>query len=203
MRSFYQGRNDSVLPDEPNGLFDKLYSVAVHRLMLVAFLDQVFVGERTSVVAATENFESRAGRTTDCYLGNLSRMLTMSREHGLFFILANQPATSAAPYPHVVAEREPLRGRTYAAEAAAIRDRIDQGEDVTSFEYSLMIHPRLMQRLAQWAADNEATFVDVMSALDQSRHLLLSWVHVHPDANKIMSAELAKPLLAKFCTLGG
>lgn len=200
--TFYQGRNDSVLPDEPDGLFDKLYSVAVHRLMLVAFLDQAFVGERTSVVAATEKFEPRAERTTEYYLGNLSRILSMSREHGFFFIVANQQATSAAPYPRAAAEREPLRGRTYAVEAAEIRERIERDEDVTSFEYSLLIHQRLMQRLAAWATDNEVPFVDVMSALDQQRHLLLSWVHLHPEANKIIAAELAKPLLAKFCPSG-
>ncbi|TPV92813.1 MAG: hypothetical protein B7733_23775 [Myxococcales bacterium FL481] len=197
--TFYQGRNDSVLPDEPAGVLEKLYAVTVHRFMLVAFLDQLLVGERTSVVAASEKFEPRAERTTQYYLGNLDDVLAVSREHNVLLVVANQQATSAAPYPRAAPEREPLRGRTYAAEAAEIRKRIEHNETVTSFEYSLLIHQRLMQRLAVWAQTNQVPFVDVMSALDHDRHLLLSWVHLHPEANKVIAAELAKPLLDEFC----
>jgi hypothetical protein len=54
-----------------------------------------------------------------------------------------------------------------------------------------------MHDLKQWAEKNNVPFV--IGALDQDRHYLLSWVHLHPEANRVVAAKLADPILKQFC----
>ena len=199
--TFYQGRNDSVWNSTTKypSLSAKLYSVAVHRFIFVALLDQILVGERESITASSANLETRVRTVNANYLGNLERIRKAAAENEIFFVVANQQATSAAPYPRVEMERLKLKSVTYQDEAGAIKKRIAAGGDVDTFEYSFLVHHEMMQALETWALEKQLTFVDVIGALNQDRHYLLSWVHVHPMGNKIIAANLAEPILKKMC----
>ena len=72
------------------------------------------------------------------------------------------------------------------------------GEEITQFEYSLLVHERLMTDLEAWAVRHGVPFVDVITALNQDRHYLLSWVHLHPKANKQIAARLAEKILTQL-----
>ena len=56
-----------------------------------------------------------------------------------------------------------------------------------------------MQNLADWALRQNVPFVDVIAALDQDRQNLLSWVHLTPQANRVIAEKLAEPILSGFC----
>ena len=198
--TFYEGRNDSVLNERyASGVFVKIYSVLIHRLLFVAFADQALFGSRESITSAGMAFEPYAQVRSEFFLGNLERIRAATESSGALFIVANQQAAAAPGGPISSAERAARKGVTLASEAADVRRRFDAGEEVYSFEYSLLVHERLMRDEAIWAAEKQVTFVDVISALDQDRDLLLSWVHLHPRANTVVAETVAEPLLDRFC----
>lgn len=197
--TFYEGRNDSGWRPEPDGFLDKAYSVLVHRLLCVAFLDQALVGDRLSVTAPNLNFEAFARDRSEEFLRNLSVMRRMCEEHDILLIVASQQATGRSPFPRTEVERLPMRGVTYPQEVAEVRERFDAGKEITSYEFSFLVHDRLMSDLRAWAGREDVPFVDVIGALDQDRHHLLTWVHLHPEGNKIVARELANAILNKLC----
>lgn len=197
--TFYEGRNDSTLAADRGGPVERAYAVATRRLLLVALVDQLLVGERVSLTDPTLKFEPYAAERSGVFLGHVARILDAARARKIVFVAANQQATSRSPLPHDQEDRLKLKGVTYAQETGEIRRRLDRGERVSSFEYSLLVHQRLMQDLRQWAERERLPFVDVIDALDQDRHLLLSWVHLHPDANRVIATRFAEALQRQFC----
>ena len=59
--TFYQGRNDSHLPDKPpTGILSKAYTRMIDHLLLAALIDQAVIGERVSLTDGTVKFEIRS-----------------------------------------------------------------------------------------------------------------------------------------------
>ena len=200
--TFYEGRNDSVLERQPGSVFKKLHSVLVHRLLLAAFIDQVVVGERVSLTDPSLKLGALADERSRIFLRNMTTMLEAGQKNGFQLIVASQQATSKSAIPGAVQERMTLRGISFDTEVGEIQRRMEGNEHVNAFEYSLLIHHRLMADLRQWAKKRSVPFVDVIGALDQDRHYLLSWVHLHPDANRVVATKLAEPIMSRFCTAG-
>ncbi len=201
--TYYEGRNDSMISRQYETRFDKFRSVLVHRLLLIAFIDQVLVGERVSIVEDSLQLEVLATERSRVFLKNMETILNASRKAGISFIVANEQATSRSPVPTAVQERLLLRGVSFEAEAEKIRRKMKEKKNVTDFEFTLLIHQRMMQELQQWANQQGVPFVDVIGALNQDRHYLLSWVHLHPEANRVVAAKLSEPILQKFCASAG
>jgi hypothetical protein len=197
--TLYEGRNESMMTHTSETFWEKVYAVLIHRVLLIAFIDQAISGSRVSVTSAAAQFDVHAKDVRKHFLGNVGKLLQTARAHGVELIIANQQATGAAPYPRVAAERELLRGVTYQEETRRIREKMKANEATTTFEYSLLVHEHMMNGLESWAKENQVTFVDVMGALDADRQYLLSWVHLHPNANRVVASKLAEPILAKFC----
>ena len=198
--TFYEGRNDSVVwSPGGGGWLGNLYTAALHRSILLALVDQIVNQDSSFLTSAAYDFEALAERRSRFFLANLSRILEACRARHAQMIVANQQASAAAWYPRPPAEREAMRGVTYRDETQAIHQRLARGEPVSLFEYSLLVHERLMQNLADWAGREQVPFVDVIAALDQDRQNLLSWVHLTPQANRVIAEKLAEPIERGFC----
>jgi hypothetical protein len=59
-----------------------------------------------------------------------------------------------------------------------------------------LVHAHLMDALRVWAATNDVELVDAVALLDDRRDWLVSWVHLHPDANRVIGNALAAQILA-------
>ncbi|MBI5659091.1 MAG: SGNH/GDSL hydrolase family protein [Nitrosomonadales bacterium] len=197
--TFYEGRNDSTMTGNPEGVIGKLYAKLVNRLLLVAFIDQTIIGERVSLTDPSVKLEPLMNERSRFFLASLTALLDASRNAGSKFIVVSQQATSRSPLPGAKHERLNLRGVTYDQEAGEISRRMAAKKEVTTYEYSLLVHQRLMKDMKQWAEKQNVPFVDVIGALDQDRHYLLSWVHLHPEANRVIAAKLSEPILRQFC----
>lgn len=197
--TLYEGRNDSTVAKKINGVWDKAYAVMVHRLLLVAFIDQTLVGERVSLTDPSLQLGPQAEQRSRAYFDKLTTIFEAAQKAGIKLIVASQQATSKSPLPGAVQERLALRGVTYAEEAESIRRRMERNGDVTAYEFSFLVHQRLMQDLKPWAEKRGVPFVDVISALDKDRHYLLSWVHLHPEANRVIAAKYSEAILNQFC----
>jgi lysophospholipase L1-like esterase len=200
--TFYEGRNDSALPRSAGGAWQKVHSVLVNRLLLAAFIDQVVVGERAAVTSPNLQVGPLANERSRMFLAQMDRILEASRKANVKVIVASQQATSRSPLPGAKDERLTLRGVTYAQEAGRIRERLARKEPISSYEQALLVHQRLMTDLEAWAQREKLAFVDVIGALDQDRHHLLSWVHLHPEANRVVARKLADEILRQTCRRG-
>jgi len=197
--TFYEGRNDSTLDRKREGRLERLYSVLVNRVLLVAFIDQIVLGERVSLTDPSLKLGPLSEQLSRGLLRNLTAILEASRKAGALLIVASQQATSRSALPGAQLERVALRGTTFDQEADEIARRLERRESVTFLEFSLLVHRRLMQDMKQWAERNAVPFVDIIGTLDQHRHYLLSWVHLHPEANRMVAAKLSEPILQRYC----
>ena len=50
-----------------------------------------------------------------------------------------------------------------------------------------------------WADRNAVPFVDIIAALDRRRDVLVSWVHLNADGNRLVADALANEIAAHAC----
>ena len=91
------------------------------------------------------------------------------------------------------------------AKSWQVRRRIADSEKVTAQEVSFYIHSILMRDLEAWAGRAGVPFVDMIHELDQNRDVLVSWVHLSAEGNRMIADRLASEILAspaarEWCT---
>lgn len=202
--TFYEGVNDAGIFEEatqtPGG-----WQAIGERSLLVRVLGQ-FLAPSLKPDHWTDAFAARRSRE---FLANLEVIARAAEEHGVRFLVATQQAKSK------LFEAAALRGVTYAQEVALVREKFERGEigpkavavgprnpvlEVVSHmdpARILLVHDRLMRDLRAWAPQRGVELVDVQAALDQRRDLILTWVHLAPEANRIVAAALAEAILAE------
>jgi hypothetical protein len=198
--TFYEGINDASLRRERHHLRRSLrrwallrgvYRVLRDHLMIVRVADEVVRphARRYSREEVAAHGEGRAER----FLGNLDRIRTECAARGIRFLVATQQANALAR-----SGRE-LRGWTYADEERELRDRLAAGESVDVYGLAFLTHADLMRALRDWAARHDVTLVDVVAALDDRRDVLVNWVHLTPEGNRMVAQAFAPVILATTC----
>lgn len=203
--TFYEGRNDSavvgiggppVRARDPS-LGEWIAEAMRERLLLVHFASHVrHSGKQFRIETLSEELVAPIERD---YVSHLSELEAICRERGIRFVVANQQASSQPGFGLPAAEREHMKGVRLADEVETIRAKMQRNELIGIDEISLLIHARLQASLEAWARENEVPFVDVIGLLDEDRHLLLSWVHLHPEANRRIAQALAGEILPATC----
>ncbi len=103
----------------------------------------------------------------------------------------NQQKKSTSWWPSSAGYRERMRNLTYQQELAQTWARAAIDDSLTNFELSMLVHGQMMEALRGWAQAKRVPFVDIIGLLDHDRHLLLSYVHLHPEANRMIAKQLA------------
>lgn len=214
--TFYEGANDAATIEPREGhVADRWREALVHESLLVAFLDRLF--------PATDATDARwwwsdeqAERRSRAFVANLERLRALCREHGIDLVVATQQFRST------LIPLEELRGVTYQQELEVVRDKLRRGEigpdalPVTEKTFELrtqavddtgmrmiatlhppramLVHARLMDAMRAWARASDVPLVDVIVELDGRRDLLINWVHLRPEANRIVAAALARTI---------
>ena len=68
---------------------------------------------------------------------------------------------------------------------------VEEGEWVSRFDLSMIRHRRLIAELDALAEREDLSVVDNITLLDDKRHLLASWVHLQPEANRLLAGAFA------------
>jgi len=191
--TLYEGVNDSK-----DAFFESRYGgpwQALRRRVLT--LD--FLGHLLAPTGPTRSDEWReqvAARRSEVFLANLTTLLEECRRRHIRLIVATQQAHS------LMLEREKLRGLTYAEEVEWVKARLGSQESSTTggelgaaMAQVFLIHARLMHDLREWARTHDVDLVDLIAVLDQRRDLLVSWVHLYPEANRMVAEALAAEIL--------
>jgi lysophospholipase L1-like esterase len=200
--TFYEGINDASLRRERHHLRRSLrrwaplrsaYRVLRDHLMIVRVADEVVRphARRYSRADAAAHAEGRAAR----FLANLDRIRSECDARGIRLLVATQQANALAR-----TGRE-LRGWTYADEERELRGRLAAGDTIDVYGLAFLTHAELMRALRDWAAQHEVELVDVVAALDERRDVLVNWVHLRPEGNRMVAETFAPIILAPLALI--
>jgi lysophospholipase L1-like esterase len=195
--TFYEGINDSAF-DKPKKAkppwrrrLASAFRMVREHFVVAAFVQEYLRSEvRRFSAAAVERH--RQGRS-EAFLGNLAALHDECRAHGITLIVANQQGTS------LLVPRKELRGVTYAEEQQLVERKLALQGHVDTKELNFLTHRILMHDLAAWAAANGVPFVDIITALDRRRDVLVSWVHLTAEGNRLIAHELAEAIRPLLC----
>jgi lysophospholipase L1-like esterase len=192
--TFYEGANDSRIQDPGTSWsFSEKALVRLNETSLLAhYISYLVKGREGSNIQKYS--EEYARIRSDHFIRNINEIYETATANDTLFIVANQQRKSYS------IEREDLQGVTFQQELDMVQAKYAQGEELESYEASFLIHEQIMNDLESWASQNQVTFVDMMELLDGDRQLLLSWVHLHADANRRIAEAFAKVILQKKCS---
>jgi hypothetical protein len=194
--TFYEGINDSSF-DKPKlrsawrKALARVYRAVREHVVTAAFIEEVMRSDvRTFSVADVERH--RAGRS-ERFLANLSRLLEDCRSIDATLIVANQQARS------LLVRREELAGVNYEREGDLVERKLAEQGFLTTKELNFLAHRDLMRDLRVWAASNEVPFVDIIAALDSRRDVLVSWVHLNAEGNRMIAQSFVDAIRVRAC----
>jgi lysophospholipase L1-like esterase len=204
--TFYEGVNDAAIVNPPTDAFSRGIQWLAERVLTVQLLTYLFPVES----GTAEHMWSHevAAERSSVFLENLEKLRSECAARGITFIVATQQVKSG------ILPAEKLRGVTYAEELALIdaaRKKHEVGPGATGIAVTdlqkmgswldparvFTVHAHLMADMLVWANEKKVPVADVRTALDERRDLLVSWVHLHPDANRIVAETLADAILAQ------
>jgi lysophospholipase L1-like esterase len=204
--TFYEGVNDAAIVNPPTDAFSRGLQWLAERLLSVQLLSYMLPNDS----GAAEHMwsEEVAAARSRVFLENVETLRRECEQQGVVFIVATQQVKSG------LIPVEKMRGVTYAEELDQILAARDQrrvgpgasGVAVTDLQKLsswldparvFVVHARIMTDLLAWADREKVPVADIRSALDERRELLVSWVHLHPEANHIVAETLADVILAE------
>ena len=191
--TFYEGANDSRIQD-------KALSWSFSERMLARLNDTSLLAHYISYIVKGREGSSRqkyseeyARIRSDHFIRNINEIHQTTKANDALFIVANQQRKS------YLIEREDLQGITFQKELELVQGKYARGEELESYEASFIIHDQIMKDLESWTSQNQVPFVDIIDLLDDDRQLLLSWVHLHADANRKIAEAFANVILQEKC----
>ncbi len=191
--TIYAGSNDSLLKDTSShmNLAQKIHQLLHNKLLMVNFVDYIFESKikKPNLVWDKEYAQIRS----DFFIENLAAINKAIQSQKGKLIVASQQKKS------LIIPREELEGVTYAEEQSRVRKKFNQEGNLDIFEYSFLIHQSIMDELRLWTKKNGIPYVDILDLLDKQRHLLYTYVHLHPEANSIIASAFADEILKHSC----
>lgn len=215
--TFYEGRNDSyqLHPMEFRGgdanyweqdnqpqTLERITESLNNRLLLAKLIDELITNNaRVEAEKTLEILDRVASRTSREFIRDLDTIRKIADDRNIEFIVISQQANSKSWYGLPEKERLKSKGVTYQDEVDQILSVLNAGESISGYEFNFLIHDRLMRDLETWAEEKELPYIDFIEILDKKRHLLVSWVHLHPEANKLLADAIADKIYKSSCVV--
>jgi len=205
--TFYEGINDSK-----EAILDRAYGSGLRRVSLA-----VELGRHLAAVllpaSVPDLSESVAAARRSGFFDDLEEIRRECATRGVRFIVMTQQAKS------LMVEDAQMRGLRFSDEVALVSAELEAPSRAADARLPSMlpkregtrgnprqfqalmasiflVHAHLMDALRVWAATNDVELVDAVALLDDRRDWLVSWVHLHPDANRVIGNALAAQILA-------
>lgn len=187
--TFYEGVNDT------RQLTRKLSQRLVLNLAKVSlFLRFVVhtVAEKLESFSAADVQTHSQGKA-ETFVSNVSRIAEVCNQRGIHFIVVSQQAKS-----RMFSGKE-IDRVSYEQEVNLIRQELTSGKRIRLDAMQLMIHAEINDHLRKWVETNQIPFVDMIKRMSEAkkRHTLASWVHLYPEGNRFLAAELGQEIMAQ------
>ena len=195
--TFYEGINDSSFNKAKKKAALREWVASGFRALRDRFVVFAFVQEYLRSGArrfSAAQIERHQRGRSETFLRNLALLRAECRRAGATLIVANQQTTS------LLVPREALRGVTYNGEQELVARKLESEGFVDTKELNFLTHRILMLDLAAWTSANQVPFVDIIAALDARRDVLVSWVHLNAEGNRLIADELAREIRRRFCS---
>jgi hypothetical protein len=193
--TLYAGRNDSLdtlSKEETPSTTRDIVEVLRKRLITAAFLDSLL--DLRALRVSRVDVERGAAGASRRFGEHLAAIRDECERRGILFVALSQQAASMS------IPRDRLKGVSYAAEVERVQRALDRGErPLRQHAITFLGHDRIMRDLIVWVEAEDVPYIDVRSALDEDRDVLLSWVHLGPRGNRMVAEALADDLLARTC----
>lgn len=190
----YSGNNDSLMPKPQTyqgNVLQPIYDELKNRLILIRFIDHLNIYESPKKYSAFD--ENYAMERSAVFLENLDLIYENAKSNGIHVVVANQQRKSN------LLPRKKMKGLTYQDEVTILRNKHLNGEQLSNIDVSFLIHEQIMRDLEIWSQQHAVPLVDAISSIDQNRDYLLSWVHLHANANSMIASALADKILEYAC----
>lgn len=198
--TFYEGVNDSARKTNMREtikkipLLHKAYLRIHGSLLTVKLLDSATTYRQSYTRADVKKHLSGLDQE---FVNNLSAMHSAASRDGIRFVVMTQQAQSK------LLPRSKRRGVTYDDEQAMVWEKLDDTGTVKLDERSFLAHHLLMKALRSWAEQHQVPLVDILRVLDDRRDVLLSWVHLSPEGNRMIADALADEIINQLCPTTG
>ncbi|MBU0741529.1 hypothetical protein KKG45_04420 [bacterium] len=206
--TFYEGVNDSwdspvrwrVLKNSVPGIRNRarrfpiphrFYLVLRDHFMVILLADQLF--RNRDMRFTDDDFEAHAKGKSDYFVQNLAGIRKACLQNDILFIVASQQAKS------FIVDRDDIRGMTYEQEGGIVGRKLAREHHITDHELYFLTHTKIMQAEAEWARANAVHYVDIIRTLDQRRDVLLSWVHLSAEGNRLVAEALTSEIMELMC----
>jgi lysophospholipase L1-like esterase len=197
--TFYEGINDST-PDEElgpdavpkqKGAISNAKRWAREHFVSAFLLHEITTASKELYDAA--QVEELARSRPPRFVENLDRLREECRARGIELVIGKQQARS------LMVPREEIKGVTYGDEVVRVREKLEREGHVNRLELNFLIHDRVLRAEENWAKEKGVPVADIVSALDQDRDVLVSWVHLNPRGNAMVADTYAREILARTC----
>ena len=186
--TFYEGNNDSDPPQE--WLYKSLAHAAVKKvgryLVLARFIDSLVI-QKIKIFQQSIS-EEEISRIKSNFIENISKINAICKEKKIIFVLSNQQKNST------IFDRNLLKTMTYQEEVEKIRHKLVNTGALVHPELAFLIHSDLMTEVENWAKVNKVHFVDIIKILNANRDVLVSWVHLSPEGNRMIADAFAEEI---------
>ena len=199
--TFYAGNNDSFIePDADDfSLTARIFLYLRETLLFFKYAEFLF----QRITPKDAYFGDQYSRIrASFFVENLTKLQSSVLSGGGKLLVATQQKRAKSTLgwlPDEESLRVKLAGVTYDDEISLIRAKLDSGESLSRSEVSLLYHQSIMNATRKWAEEKKVPLVDIINALDEHRNYLLTWVHLHPDGNKIVAANFAREIMDRTC----
>ena len=204
--AIYSGANDATVVRKPDGISGRFVTWLEDHFVVALLATHLF-----PVLPGAESFiwsEELAQEREQAFVANNAALAESVEAVGGKLIVVTQQVQS------LLVPTEGRRGLSYAeevdrVEAALVERGVGPGSaerpalldlekvgKIYDWSRIMLIHDRLVAAQIAWAAGAGVPVADARRALDERRDLLLTWVHLHPDGNRLVAETVADVIFA-------
>ena len=184
--TFYEGVNDTRRLRR--GAHERAFVALADHLMVLRYVVES-LWRRYETFDAEDVDHHRQGKA-EFFVEQVDAIRRTCAAHGARFLPMTQQSASLS------IGRNDLAGVSYTDERRRIQDEMSGGR-IDGYKMAFLLHGHLMDALRDWSDEEGVRLVDIVKLFDDAgrRDCLLTWVHLSPEGNRMLAAELAEHIL--------
>ena len=190
--TIYSGANNAakILDVNVESFMGPILEKLSYRFLFFKFFDNMH--DYYLTLYNLEDFNNSINAKDNSYVNDIHFIKNLCDKNSIQLILMSQQAKS------YTLNIEEMKRIPYEQELHEIRRKLKDRKYINREEITFLIHGKLMQDLNYIWTNYDIIFLDLISILNSSRDLLISWVHLSPEGNR----KIAHAIYNKLYDIG-
>ena len=186
--TIYSGVNNAakILDVNVENFIGMILDKLSYRMLSFKFIDNIH--DYYLTLYTIKDFNKSINSNRNNYIKDIRFIKDLCDKNGIVLILMTQQAKS-----YIITQDE-MRITTYEQELEEIRKKLNDTKYISRDEITFLIHGELMKDLYKISVNDNIILIDLISILNDSRNLLISWVHLKPEGNKKIARAIYKKI---------